>query len=814
MDLSLTRIDLLNADTTKRGCLCVLPLGKKNPGKTQKIVIGDQSGTVHCFGMKKGDVSSVFKVSMERPVSRVELGGMLDDRDKIFVAGGQMVKAWSRKGREFLKFNTNLSEEITSMHVLNDDIYTGGEFMYNQFRTCKDLHSLMANDRINDLTAIFCTPGSAEPSAVLACQDRAVRVLNGSEILYEGSVDGPVLTVTSFSSSSITVHSALSHFNTLEPSPLPGVKRVQKTTGIAEMIYGTENGIFGQLLLDDNSMRRGWEVGGRSVSALGKSAQRTGRRGGGITALTSHDLTHDGVADVIVGRDDGALQVYSFDVSSEPKLCFESSLTGSVTAAEAGLINSANFDEIVISTYSGQILSYSSEPSTQIDLTGDDGRADADDADGDETAKPSATAGLKALFKGAKKEKLADVTDKAVVAGDKKGALQKRVKAVKKEIETLQKSLEAERAKYQSSVSGEMIGVQSDVKMRDSFALSEEEASYRLQIEISKPLDFVLLQSDVPMEVLDSVRTENGEELNAVGDDLSSSTIVSRTKVGQSNLLLATYRVTDNSTRITVRLRTIEGRYGSLTAYVVPKGTPKTAQAATYQIKPLSLHRRISTLPDIAGTRPMCELRLSGSFSLSEMHSWVYLALPEVPERVGADDMSFVFASTFLGTFLVCNYKKGDALFKSDNLTTLTTLKEVIGREATQRKVQVKTAYDVKEESIASMLKLIDPMLTHQSSLAHRVALIDTLKEVEQQESDISFLDPAYVDIVHNAATIRAEFAQMPRQLDYLVGIVIDLYVDKNKFRGVNVQHRLGQLDRLLRTEYSLDAVLQFFREI
>lgn len=137
MDLSLTRVDLLSVDTTKRGCLRVLPLGKKNPGKTQKVVVGDGAGTVHCFGMKKGDVSTIFKGSMERGVSRVELGGTLDDRDKIFVAGGQTVKAWSRKGREFLKFNTNLSEEITSMHVLNDDIWTGGEFIYNQFRCAR-----------------------------------------------------------------------------------------------------------------------------------------------------------------------------------------------------------------------------------------------------------------------------------------------------------------------------------------------------------------------------------------------------------------------------------------------------------------------------------------------------------------------------------------------------------------------------------------------------------------------------------------------------------------------------------------------------
>lgn len=95
-----------------------------------------------------------------------------------------------------------------------------------------------------------------------------------------------------------------------------------------------------------------------------------------------------------------------------------------------------------------------------------------------------------------------------------------------------------------------------------------------------------------------------------------------------------------------------------------------------------------------------------------------------------------------------------------------------------------------------------------------QVKLIDTLKEIEQQEDDVSFLDPSYLDILANAATIRSEFAQMPRQLDYLINIVVDLYIDKYKFRGINVVQRLPLLDRLLRTEYSLDAMLQFFSEL
>lgn len=44
------------------------------------------------------------------------LGGALGTpQDKIFVAAGNMVKGYSRKGKQFFAFETNLTEPIMSM---------------------------------------------------------------------------------------------------------------------------------------------------------------------------------------------------------------------------------------------------------------------------------------------------------------------------------------------------------------------------------------------------------------------------------------------------------------------------------------------------------------------------------------------------------------------------------------------------------------------------------------------------------------------------------------------------------------------------
>lgn len=40
----------------------------------------------------------------------------------------------------------------------------------------------------------------------------------------------------------------------------------------------------------------------------------------GITCLSTYDILGDGIQDILVGRDDGTVQVYGFDETDEPRL--------------------------------------------------------------------------------------------------------------------------------------------------------------------------------------------------------------------------------------------------------------------------------------------------------------------------------------------------------------------------------------------------------------------------------------------------------------------------------------------------------------
>lgn len=110
--------------------------------------------------------------------------------------------------------------------------------------------------------------------------------------------------------------------------------------------------------------------------------------------------------------------------------------------------------------------------------------------------------------------------------------------------------------------------------------LSKTDSSYTLTLEAPTPIDNVLLQSDVPVDLLDV-------EKNSAVVSFSSA----EPQLG--NFLLATYRCQINTNSLELKLRTIEGQYGTFRAYVTPMVQPKCCRLIECPIKPLSHHMRV-----------------------------------------------------------------------------------------------------------------------------------------------------------------------------------------------------------------------------
>ena len=89
--------------------------------------------------MKAWEPNFVFRtLPGTKPVTRMELGGALGTvRDKIFVSTGSEVKGFTKKGKLFLQFETNLAEAIETMYISGSNLMVCGNYVYNHYNDCR-----------------------------------------------------------------------------------------------------------------------------------------------------------------------------------------------------------------------------------------------------------------------------------------------------------------------------------------------------------------------------------------------------------------------------------------------------------------------------------------------------------------------------------------------------------------------------------------------------------------------------------------------------------------------------------------------------
>ncbi|CAI9589701.1 unnamed protein product [Staurois parvus] len=712
MDLQLNRVDYLQVGVTSQKTMRLLPASGRRA--TQKVVVGDQDGVVTCFGIKKSEAVPVFKTLPGQKISRLELGGALGTvQEKIFVSSGSEVRGFTKRGKQFLSFETNLTESIRAMHISGSDLFLCASYIYNHYCDCKDQHYYLSGDKISD---VLCLPVEKleRITPILACQDRVLRILEGSDLMYEVEVPGP-----------------------------PSVLALNGGDGGEsgeELLYGTSDGKIGLIQIAKDSPVPKWEIFNE-------------KKRGGVLCMDHFDIMGDGVKDLLIGRDDGTVEIYGLDSANEPVLRFDHALTESITSIQGGCVGKEGYDEIVLSTYSGWVTGLTTEPVHREAGPGEELKVSQE--------------------------------------------MQAKVASLRSELEQLQFKVVQEREKYQhSSQSTTAVSAVPVFSINDKFTLNKDDASYSLILEVQMAIDNVLIQSDVPVDLLDV--DKNSAVVSFSGCESEPN----------GNFLLATYRCQANTTRLELKVRSIEGQYGTLQAYVTPRIQPKTCQVRRYLIKPLSLHQRSHVFDQ---NRPMNTLSLTGQFSFAEIHSWMVFCLPEVPEKppVG-EDITFYFQNTFLDTQLECSYRKGEGIFKSDNISTISILKDVLSKEATKRKINLNISYDISEESVGHTLRMIHPKLEYQLLLAKKVHLIDALKELQVHEGNTDFLIPEYRSILEEADKLQEEYKKQPAHLERLYGMITDLFIDKFKFKGTNVKTKVPLLLEIL-DNYDQNALMTFF---
>jgi Bardet-Biedl syndrome 7 protein len=759
-------------------------------GGERKIAVGDTHGVIQVFNAKKGVFSSAFKTLPSRKeVSRLAVGGPREERNRVFAASGSVISGYTKKGKHFMTLDTNRTEAVTSLYSEESSIWCAGQYVYNSYLDGRENGYFLSPDRVRDVTVELAQAGALMPNAILACQDQCIRVLarDSSEL------------------SGVTMGSAPQVLERYERPHLNGLGN----TGRAAVLYGAEDGTAGQVLLEQGRARLGW-------------ALENDRGLGAVQAVAVADLRGTGAGDIIVGREDGLVQIFSHDAGSDaaPRLVWSRNLGESITAVQGGLVTGTKSEDVVVATYGGKLLAFvqggvpggggggggvtSSSSSVALasilaggsgsGLTGED---EFEAAFAVASANAAATGGSGALARGGSAGAGASASDSKSL---QKKTL-KQIKELREEIDKLHAKTAKAKAQYDSTTSllgSVSVGPTSQIRINDKFSLSPDDASHVLRIEIEAPIDTVVLQSDVPMDLVDVANNQ---------------AIVSRSPPDPQNdcALLATYRCPDTgpTNRIEIKLATTEGVSGTLRAYVIPRLTPKTSQMASYAIKPLSLHQRLREV-DTAGL-PLSTLTFSGSFSVTDAHVWLVMCLPDVPDRILSETVTYHFQSAFLGTVLIVECRKGLASFRSDNVSALAVLKDCVTRDATAKKIRVDVASDINPASVARAIDLLHPMLERLLKLALQVKLTEALRELQVQEEDTSYLSADLVEILENEKDIQEEFREQPRRLDFIRAVAVKLYVDRWRLEGRSVNPE--KIQRILSPEgtYTKEGLKEAF---
>lgn len=668
----------------------------------------------------------MFKtLALGGPVTSVHMGSSKGTEDKAFVSTGQNVHGYNKKGKEFFKFQSNLVEPMNKIHTFDAKLWTATDYIFNQYDNGQDKHSFMSADKIND-SLVFPVNHEQDFFALLGCQDRYLRVVKDSEAVAKKSVAAPVTAVCR-----------------VQGNAKSGT---YTAPGAAQLLYGTATGGIGFITFNGEKLKTKWKVS-NSSSDLAPSV---------INSIATFDLNKDDHPEILVGRDDGRVEVYSFDHSGDVFKQYEYANADSVRCVQGGVISTPGFEEVVATTFSGRVMSFTTEPLDQ---------PDADDS-----------------------------------YGRSRGTVHRETRIVKlrKEIQLLEDKIVKEKDRSLRSREKEFLPVAEDLVVNHKFQLNPSLGAYDVSIEIPVNIQSVILHSAVPIDLLENDKNH---------------AIVSKSPPDPANNthFLATYRCLEQTHRLEFNIRTIEGQFGDLEATVVTDAQPRAAQCVKFYVKPLSLHHRVNDVSDDELKKPTNTLQFSGAFTLVQIHEWVSMCLPEVPGRLQDDEVQMFYKNTFLGNLLICRYRKGEATFSSPSVSVIAILKEVITKEATTRKVTLNMALDVKKETVPVMLGFLKPLLDAKHALASQVKLIEGIKELQMHEDDhAAWMAPEYQHILARQEQILSEFKASPKALNYLAGILTDLYVDLCKFRGTNVKQNLPRLYQLIE-HYHFDSLVDFY---
>ena len=190
-------------------------------------------------------------------------------------------------------------------------------------------------------------------------------------------------------------------------------------------------------------------------------------------------------------------------------------------------------------------------------------------------------------------------------------------------------------------------------------------------------------------------------------------------------------------------------------------------------------------------------------------------------------------------------YKRGELVLKSNNLSSLAILREFITKEATLQKTRIQLSFKLDAGSISHSVNNLWPRIKQHMQHSRENLLLEALQvcihglhemvacsarcktafhaacarsakmstrmqvpfcvqEIKMQEGECSFLAADLKKLLDTAGQDKDEQAKESVKLEYLLGLVKDMFLDWQRFSGtMTSKSRLRQLTELLHNNSS-----------
>jgi len=756
--------DIYRISSTRQNALEVC--NNKSGRHLSEIVVGDNSGSIFFLRPNRNTntVELVCSRNINQPVGTIKAY----NRDAIYISTGSYIEEYNHKGKKILSFDTNIIDNIQAINIYDDNVIAATQYIVSYYSHNIEKEQYTSNDIMKYVTFGTLTDND-KIYTYIACQDKTIKIILKSVIKYEVEIDS-----------------------------IPNVLCLSTRT-LGQFFYGTTKGEIISMQYKDYDIEEIWRITDNDT----------------LDTIVSMNYYYQEKIDlelIVVGFESGFVRLYHIE-NGLPKLVLSEYLQESITNVAFAFIKpELKLPQVITTTFSGRIiLIWRNQEIIDVNsnqfylaMEGIDNTKDSDAEDNDEVNDDSTEKIIENRI--INQQKLDNIV-KAKTEKLKKynsdinfSDMKEQYNTLTNDIAVLQQKVDDEKDKLNSILPQSLhLDDQLDLfHIKQKFELDTYKKCYVLIIDTDIPIQSIFFKCSFPL----IIKKENHSNI-IDNDEIGTLKINTNTSEKEKYSYSGTYICPPNSLKARLQVYPIEGKYGTLSIYVVPNTTPQTYQLISLIIKPLSLHERvreneIGNLNEFTNRFP-----IKGDLSISEIHKFISNCFPQVPEKIhDTTECIYYFKNVLIDSGVYCRYRVGEIEFLSNNITSLSVIYEILSKKTLSlNKSFERFSLEMDDTLVKPLLKQLYKGLEYAINIIEQHdLLIPVLNELSLQENgNISFFDNDLLDIMNNHKSVEENYENMKDvQIKRFIEGITSLYVVQKKCHGINNPSNLNKLIELL----------------